>query len=320
MISYLEDLPDELLVDIFSYLSPIDLFNSFAHINSRFDSILCDQSVQIGIRVTSHNYTQIAYFAHYFTHVHVCTDEIDIRQFSNLRSLTFGPTPKPSDELINQLTDEPREYFPYLTQLTVYQPISTWYSAPSIRLWTQIFTKRFSSRLKRCSLFGRIFALPPKSFYCPSIQNLSIGGCSLRDLPELLLTLPNLKFLETDVWGVADMKNDSSFYHPNLTNLHIKFSQQTIVIDELCCLLSYVPYLETFTIEGTRKHDEFNIDCWYTMLLGQFEHLKSFYCTLRLSDTRANQKLDINYIRNYHRLFSQLNIYRQNDGLFISNQ
>ena len=43
MISHLEDLPNELLLDLFSYLSPIDVFISFAYIDKRFNSILCDQ-------------------------------------------------------------------------------------------------------------------------------------------------------------------------------------------------------------------------------------------------------------------------------------
>ena len=46
------------------------------------------KSIQIGIQITNHNYTKIDYFADYFTHLYVCTDEIDIRQFNNVHSLT----------------------------------------------------------------------------------------------------------------------------------------------------------------------------------------------------------------------------------------
>ncbi|CAF0932519.1 unnamed protein product [Rotaria sp. Silwood1] len=321
MISYLEDLPDELLLDIFSYLSPIDLFVSFSYINNRFNAILCDKSIQFGIQITNNNYNKINSFADYFTHIYICNDnDIDIRQFNNVRSLTLGPYPKPTDELLNQLVDQPQQYFPYLTQLIVYQPLSTWYSPPSIRLWTQLFTNQFSSRLKHCSLPGRIFALPTTYFYCPSLCSLSIGGCSLRDLPILLSTLPNLKFLETDLWGIADIKNQSSYHHSNLSHLSIKFNQETIVLEELCCLLLYVPYIKIFTIEGTQKHDIFNIDYWYNVFISQFEYLKKFYCTIRLSDSIQNNKIDINYIRKYNKLFSQMKLYRRNDSLFISNK
>ncbi|CAF2396703.1 unnamed protein product [Rotaria sp. Silwood2] len=321
MISCLEDLPDELLLDIFSYLSPIDSFILFSYINNRFNSILCDQSIQLGIQITNNNYNKINYFADYFTHIHICNDnDIDIRQFNNVRSLILGPYPKPTDELLNQLVEQPLKYFPYLTQLTVYQSLSTWYSPPSVRLWTQLFTNKFSSRLKHCSLPGRIFALPTTFFYCPSLRSLSIGGCSLRDLPILLSTLPNLKFLSTDLWGIADIKNQSSYHHSNLSHICIKFNQQTIVLEELSCLLSYVPYLKIFTIEGTQKHDTFNIDYWYNVLISQFEYLKKFYCTIRLSDSIVNNKIDINYIRNFNKLFSHMKLYRRNDSPFISNQ
>jgi hypothetical protein len=320
MISYLEDLPDEILLDLFSYLSPIDLFISFAYLNHRFNSILCDQSIQIGIQIINNKNTRLDYFANYFTHLSICNDEIDIRQFHNIRSLTLGPSPRPTDELLIQLVDQPSRYFPDLIQLTVYQPLSTWYSPPSIRLWTQVFTNRFSSRLERCSLPGRIFAIPTTCFYCRSLRGLSIGGCSLRDLPALLSALPNLKFLSTDVWGIADPTIGSSCHHFNLSHLRIIFSQQTIVLEEIHCLLSYVPYLKIFTIEGARKHETFNSEYWYEILINQLEHLEKFYCTIRLSDTTENGKIDMNYIRNYHSIFSQMKLYRRNDSLFISNQ
>jgi len=320
MISSIEDLPDELLLDIFSYLSPIDLFLSFAYLNHRFNSILCDQSIQIAIQITNNNYTKLDYFADYFTHIYICHDQIDIRLFNNIRSLTLGPSSRPTDELLNQLVDQPLKYFPYLTQLIVYEPLSTWYSPPSLRLWTQLFTNRFSSQLERCSLPGRIFAIPTRCFYCRSLRGLSIGGCSLRDLPALLSALPNLRFLSTDIWGITDKMNISSYQHTNLSHLRIEFNQQTIVLEEIRCLLSYVPYLKIFTIEGKRKHEIFNIEYWYEVLISQLEYLKKFFCTIRLSDTIENEKLDINYIRTYHSIFSQMKLYRRNDSLFISNQ
>jgi hypothetical protein len=320
MISSIEDLPDELLLDIFSYLSPIDLFLSFAYLNNRFDSILCDQSIQLAVQITNHNYTKIDHFADYFTQLYISNDQIDIRQFNNIRSLTLGPLARPTDDLLNQLVDQPARDFPYLTQLTVYQPLSTWYSPPSVRLWTQLFTNRFSSQLERCSLPGRLFAIPTTCFYCRSLRGLSIGGCSLRDLPALLSALPNLRFLSTVVWGITDKMKISSYQHTNLSHLRIEFNQQTIVLEEIRCLLSYVPYLKIFTIEGTRKHELFNIEYWYEILISQLEYLKKFYCTIRLSDTTENEKIDIYYIREYNSLFSQMKFYRRNDSLFISNQ
>ena len=320
MISHLEDLPDELLLEILSYLSPIDVFISFAYINKHFNAILCDQSIQIGIQITNHNYTKIDYFTDYFTHLYVCTDEIDIRQFNNVHSLTLGPISRPTDELLYQLIDQPQRYFPYLTQLTIYQPLATWYSPPALHLWTQLFTNQFSFRLERCSLIGRIFAMPTMRFYCSSLRYLSIGGCSLRDLPTLLAALPNLRFLSTDIWGIAKIMNESIYYPSTLSHLHIKFTQQIIVLEEIHCLLSYVPYLEILSIEGTRMHEIFSVECWYQLFLGQFKYLKKFYCTIRLNDNICNGKLDINYIRKYNRLFSQMKLYRRNDNLFLSNQ
>jgi hypothetical protein len=320
MIAYLEDLPDELLLDIFSYLSPIDLFISFAHLNNRFDSILCDQSIQLGIQITNRNYTELNYFSDYFTQLYIGTDEIDIRHFNNIRSLTLGPSPRPTDELLSQLVDQPLRYFPYLTQLTVYQPLATWYSPPSVRLWTQLFTNQLSSQLKRCSLPGRIFAIPTTCFFCRSLRGLSIGGCSLRDLPSLLSALPNLKFLSTDVWGMTNTMHTSSYHHSQLSHLRIIFNQQTIVLEEIRCLLSYVPYLKIFTIQGTRKHEIFNVEYWSEVLISQLEYLKKFYCTIRLGDVNENDKLDINYIKNFHSIFSQMKLYPRNDSIYITNQ
>ena len=87
-------------------------------------------------------------------------------------------------------------------------------------------------------------------FYYPSLRYLSIGGRSLRNLPTLLSALLNLRFLSTDIWGIADMLNESIYYPSTLSHLHIKFKQQTIILEEIHCLLSYVPYLEILIIEG----------------------------------------------------------------------
>jgi hypothetical protein len=114
--------------------------------------------------------------------------------------------------------------------------------------------------------------------------------------------------------------NISSYQHSNLSHLRIEFNQQTIVIEDIRCLLFYVPYLTKFTVEGRRKHEIFNIESWYDVLINQLEYLKNFSCTIRLSDTIENEKLDINYIREYHSLFSQMKLYRRNDSLFISNE
>ena len=318
----LEDLPNELFLEIFSYLSPADTFHSFVHLNGRFDSILCDTSVRLGIRVTNHNNTSQALydFLDYFTHVQICCDEIDIQQFHYVRSLTLGPYPRPSDELLNQLIDQPQRCFPFLRQLTVYQPMATWYSAPAVRLWKQLFTNQLSPQLKRCSLPDRIFAIPTTCFYCRSLVSLSIGGCSLRDLPALLGALPNLHFLSTDLWGTVDTTSSSFYHHPNLSHLRIQFSQQTIDLDEIRCLLIFVPFLSIFTIEGTRKHDSFHVQEWYDVLSEQLECLIQFSCTIRLADTLTNETMDVKAIQEYHPLFSRMKLYRQNDCLFISNQ
>lgn len=320
MISSIEDFPDELFLEIFSYLSPLDLFLSFAYLNTRIDSILCDQSVQLAVQLTEYHYTTIDYFADYFTHLFVTNDQMDIRQFNSIQSLTLGPSPRPTDELLNQLIDQPAKYFPHLTQLTVHPPLSTWYSPAAVYLWTQLFTNKLPSRLERCSLPGRIFAIPTTRFCCYSLRSLSIGGCSMRDFPALLTCVPNLKFLSTDIWGVAEPIQSFADQHFNLSHLRIELKQQTIVVDEIHFLLWYVPLLKTLTVQGTRKHDTFNVKCWCEVLSNQLEYLTKFSCTIRLSDTHQNKTLDIDSIRQHHSLFSQMRLYHQNDSLYISNQ
>lgn len=320
MISSIEDLPDELFLEIFSYLSPRDLFLAFAYLNTHIDSTLCDQSVRLAVQLTEYHYTKIDYFADYFTHLFVFNDQMDIRQFNYIHSLTLGPSPRPTDELLNQLIDQPAKYFPYLTQLTVYSPLSTWYSPPAVRLWTQLFTNKLPDRLERCSLPGRIFAIPTTRFCCYSLRGLSIGGCSMRDFPALLATVPNLKFLSIDIWGVATAINSFADQHFNLSHLCIEFKQQKIVLDEIHFLLWYVPLLKTLTVQGIRKHDTFNVECWCEVLTNQLAYLTKFSCTIRLSDTHQNKNLNIDSIRQHHSLFSQMRLYRQNDSVYISNQ
>ena len=315
-----EDLPDELLLEIFAYLSPGNIYLSFANLNNRFDSILSDSSVPLGIQVTNQNINDVNNYISYFTHLNICCDDIDIHQFPFIRSLTLGPNPRPHDDLISQLVDDPEKYFPFLQQLIIYPPAATWYSGPAVRLWTLLFTNQFPSCLKRCTLVGRIFANPIRAYFCRSLRSLSIGGCSLRDLPTLLVALPNLRYLNTELWGVTDTMHILDYYHSKLTHFHIKFAQETIVLKELESLLIYVPYLERLTVDGARRHEIFDAECWHQILSTQLKYLRTFSCTIRLAETHSNRQMNIDFVRQCSPLFSRMRLFYQNDWLFISNQ
>ena len=317
---FLEDLPDEILLEIFFFLSPRDLYHSFAFLNDRFNCILCDPSIRLGIRLTNDLSTDWKYFLNYFTEVQIACDEIDLQLFSHVRSLILGPFPRPTDDLLNQLIENPRKHFPNLRQITIYQPLATWYSPAAARFWTQLFTNELPSRLRSCTLPRRIFALPTTCFNCLSLRQLRIGGCSMRDLPVLLCSVPNLRHLSTEIWGAADPTNTVCYEHVHLLSMDIKFTQLNIVLDDIQCLFSYIPNLRWLTIEGTRKHERFSVEDWHKVLMNQLKHLKRFTFSIQLMENNENRHLDMKFIRNYHHLFSKMKLRIENDMLTLSNQ
>jgi hypothetical protein len=115
--SRLEIFPDELLLDLFSYIPPTELYHVWYGLNHRFSAIL--RSVRISFDLNENTDAHICalnYFSQQIVHIHIrlAYKSLDLKQFPNLRSLLIDT--KLTNE---QLSEIQPNILPHLKRLTV---------------------------------------------------------------------------------------------------------------------------------------------------------------------------------------------------------
>ena len=88
--SQLEIFPDELFLDLFSYISPSELYHVWHGLNPRFNAIL--RSIRASFDLfenTDNNHRALNHFSEQivYIHLHTSVTSLNLRQFPNLRSL-----------------------------------------------------------------------------------------------------------------------------------------------------------------------------------------------------------------------------------------
>lgn len=114
-LSRLEIFPDELFLELFSYIPPNELYTTWHNLNHRINAIL--QSVRISfdlIEYTNNNHEILNYFSKQVVYLclRVSNDLLDLKKFSNLRSLVIETKLN-----IIQFQSIQSEYLPYLKRI-----------------------------------------------------------------------------------------------------------------------------------------------------------------------------------------------------------
>lgn len=246
MKSNFEILPDELLLELFSYLSPMEIYHTWSGLNYRFRSIF--RSVQMSlillenagesIRILNEFSSQII-----FIHLRVPIPSLDFRKFSNLRSLVIEA--KLTDEQIQSI--EP-QYLPSLRRLTVTEEGKQEKSFDEI-----IFNGKIVSawiRVYHLPSISRCFLLKPSTM--SHIQTMIFDRLRSFDVHVILIFLPTLRRLKVTI--VPSIPEDillshNNYQHKHLIDFHIKLNTHNR-IDELYPFLSHLNILRYLTITG----------------------------------------------------------------------
>ena len=239
MSSRVEDLPNELLLEVFEYLDTRDLYRSFWGLNDRLNELL--QSLKnLSLILEKNDPILIEIFASRIVRLELNTwHEIDLSRFTNLKWLKLSRTTR------NQVTKIRPIFVPKLVYLSLSLAFDFW---SSTQLAQDVFSNAFPS-LRHADL-GRIdipythsWALSPhlRSVYvcssdpiivplilaaCPRLHRLQVQifGDSLRiDLPSLRLNHPLKRFTFSDSYGIVAL-NDLNLiltYVPNVESLRI---------------------------------------------------------------------------------------------------
>jgi hypothetical protein len=127
MITNFEDLPNEILINIFEYLSsPIAIYYSFKKLNYRFNCLL--YSIRLNLDIFTEDQqtlTLIDYFSHSCIRLrinNVCPS-ISLERFSQLRSLTII---EPTDAQINSIQSQTLPMLEYLASPASMVSLDNW--------------------------------------------------------------------------------------------------------------------------------------------------------------------------------------------------
>lgn len=236
--SQIEIFPDELFLELFSYIHPKDLFYSWNGLNRRINAILRSVSISLDfIENTDENYEIIKYFSRQIVYIHlrIPLNLIDFEEFSNLRSLIID-----TELTAEQIKSIHPSSLPNLRRLKFSE---TWKSEQPLN---NIVFKQWI----------KVYHLPsiPNDFIhnysnLSHIQTMIFDRVTISDIYRILSLQPTLRRLKvTIVPPLSDEKISKSlsinqnFQHKYLIDFHPTINTCN-KLDEVYPLLSYLSSL-----------------------------------------------------------------------------
>ena len=193
IMTSLEHLPDELWLEIFSYISDVHLFPSFVGLNARIDTFL-PMNIRLQCKTAlSYERSQIFIeaFPNYITNLSVdyYDQDIDLSPLRNLVSLRLGHA---TDQ---QLTLIRSNHFKHLNQLTIIV-CSISYPLGDILFGENQLHGLTTCRLPTLDLYFHRY----KSYRsCLTLQSLHLNYCHTNTFHQALQFLPNLVRFESSI-------------------------------------------------------------------------------------------------------------------------
>lgn len=300
-LSRFELMYDEILIEIFEYLSVSDLYKSFVNLNFRLNLLLRD--VRLGITLTGNeqlNLKSIEYFRRQIVYLHLDSNPLmNFNGLINLRSLTiYLPTR-------NQLLTINDRSMPKLTRLR----IGIVQSSDEQILHRNLFQENSFPKLRFCFLFQLNFnenfsAFPSSS----NLRRLVISQIQTKDILLLLSFLPNLYQLSI---GINDQEQCSTnllmkHHHHNLRILKIEFLENIFQLNHLKILLSFVPYVEQCTLLFVNLIQRKDFRFLQNLILQNLIELKQLICSIDYQCQYSSNRM----IRKFQRLIEKCPFFR----------
>lgn len=262
-ISQLEDLPVEMLIEIFRYLSVQEIYFSFSQLNIRLNSIL-KSLCNLSLETTSHC-DPVLFFFNSFAAVQIhfngsnssLLSQFNFSNFTGIQSFIICRSIY-SDEYLEPI--EQLEKFICPTLCPHLQSLRIPYCSQTLADW--IFNGAFP-HLKICHLYDTSYEkmiLPSSTVNTlPSLRQLTIEEQKGDDFEKILLLCPNLTYLNFSCDYAL-----SSFTHVNtpyssLKRLQLSRLKYFLFHDgQFDSLLSFFPNLIHFnlTVDQCHEHDE----------------------------------------------------------------
>ncbi|CAF1004571.1 unnamed protein product [Adineta ricciae] len=293
MIGKLEDLPNEILANIMEYISsPNDIYQAFNNLNQRFQTIL--QHLYLNIDI-SHEDKQILLsnrlFASYCNRLrlfNICPS-ISLHKFSRLRSLTMK---EPTESQVNSIRSS---VLPLLEHLT---------APPTMMIFDCLFgnEKQRWKRLHSCSFLRSPLPNWKNTWKANSTLRKLMDICCSREILTQLLTLtPCLQYLHVEIPVIDDSTWKYPLHIDHLTSLQFEFV--SLNYNDVSALLR--GNLRRLHLRIYRKDYPTDFPYLGALIASNAPELKQFEC-----DYEEEDQVDINEIRNAHRIFKNCVLFR----------
>ncbi|CAF1529540.1 unnamed protein product [Rotaria sp. Silwood1] len=250
-MTFIEYLPDELWLKIFSYVPCLDLFHSFSGLNQRIEAILNSKRLKLKLKSDLIYEKSKVFFKELPEHIDSLSiyyyhQNIDISPLKNLCSLHL------SHATDKQIEDIKSHYFKYLKQLDIVV------CSINNQLGDIIFSDKQLNYLTTCWLPNLDSYFKDYKSYqpCLTLQSLRLNYCHRNTLLNLLYYLPNLTSFESALVSLPSSDQSISFpsiKHSNLICLKISLRVDVSLFD-LDSILLHMPYLEQLYLTIDRSN------------------------------------------------------------------
>ena len=292
-ITRLEDLPTELILEIFDYTRIGDLSTAFWNLNIRFNRLL--RSLRsLSLRLTKSESYEASLFAQQINRLVIVTrEQINLHPFVNLRSLIVNW----GNETL--LRDIHAETFPNL----IYLSLTVAFDSQSTRqIASDVFCNRFTS-LCYADL-GQIALPTPFSWsQSSSLRSILIVSLNINIIPLILQSCPRLTHFKVRITGEndVDLSTIPSILHHPLKQFIFIQSQTSTFVFNLIHIFYLIPNLQQLDLRlCTRSF----IDL-IEFLADNLIDLNRFDCHI-IEHPNKDNLLDINLLRNLHRCYSSI--------------
>ncbi|CAF5055386.1 unnamed protein product, partial [Rotaria sp. Silwood1] len=223
-ISRFQDLPNELIIDIYKYLNAREIFQSFYHINIRFKKLF-ESIDNLQLTVSLFDSNEKKNYEEFFISIQILIIDrgfnIDLKYFKNLRRLMLR---NPKEKIFEQLNHHSLPYIEYLS--ITHKFLTSTIQSLIIDLYQRIFSKHFLY-LKFCNLSEMKIEMPIYNWQQSlSLYILKVGQINIFIYRTILSLCPNLYLFELKKFQNNQFLANIEL-HSNLKYLIIKDEDQT---------------------------------------------------------------------------------------------
>jgi hypothetical protein len=251
-----EQLPNEIIHELFEYFDIYELYRTFSRLNSRLDSLITNfKFLQImfysieDINHPIHRYFLPKIKTLIINHSKNFYDPIKF-YLSSIRCLILR---RPSREQWDSIRPI---YFPYLERLYLINSIFAYRTEEFCRL---IFSNRFPL-LHTCSLPFVSYDENNQWTYSPALRSLQINLWDIRVYTQILAACPNLIRFKMELSGGNNQEqisiSNSDQKHSTLRYLALR-SSNPITCELMDSILSFVPNLEHFLLRTIHQRPSY---------------------------------------------------------------